>query len=281
MLGKIQSSSTMALLLSPLGVLIIAATRLLIVSDYNMSTALAILSSDGYVNTLLGTVFPLIPVLLPYLALVLLYLNRVIASCLAFIATLLVSPATMTRAGVRSTVLREWHMIVGGGSGRHALLLLLAIPAGALLLATLAGFGPAVVVRTIGTIAIIMVLPLMVQLYHVPLNEGFYADLLRQPWLPAESITLTTHETVVAYQLESDGYWLEVLMDQSRSVEHYRMSQISARDICQIASISTGRPLLPLVSASAPPEPCYPAQPSKRSIPGSVPVQMRNNLIGK
>lgn len=272
----------MALLLSPLGVLIIAAIRLLIVSDYNMSTALAILSSNGYVNTLLGTVFPVIPALLPYLALVLLYFNRVIASCLAFIATLLVSPATMSKAGARSAVLHEWHMIAGGSSGRHALLLLLAIPTGALVLATLAGFGPTVVVRTIGTIAIIIVLPLMVQLYRVPLNEEFYTDLLRQPWLPAESITLTTHKTVVAYQLESDGFWLEALMDQGRSVEYYRMSQISAREICQIASVSTGHPLLPLVSESAAPEPCYPpARPSKPSIPGSVPVQMRNNLIGK
>ena len=59
MLRRIQRSSTVALVPPPVGLLLLAATRVLIVSDYNLSTALAILSSSGYINTLIGSVIPL------------------------------------------------------------------------------------------------------------------------------------------------------------------------------------------------------------------------------
>ena len=98
MLRRIQRSSTVALVLSPVGLLLLAATRVLIVSDYNLSTALAILSSSGYINTLIGSVIPLVPVLMPYVALVLLYLDRMVAALLTFAAALLISPATMSGA---------------------------------------------------------------------------------------------------------------------------------------------------------------------------------------
>ena len=73
---RIGRSATLALLLSPVGLLLISATRLLIVSYYNPATALAILSSGGYINTLLGTIMPMVPIFMPYLALVLLFFNR-------------------------------------------------------------------------------------------------------------------------------------------------------------------------------------------------------------
>jgi phosphoglycerol transferase MdoB-like AlkP superfamily enzyme len=72
---RLTRSATIALLLSPAGLLIIAAARLLIISDYNTATASAIVSSSGYVNTLLGTIIPLIPIIMPYLALIALFLE--------------------------------------------------------------------------------------------------------------------------------------------------------------------------------------------------------------
>ena len=75
MLRRIRSLSTLALILSPVGLILLAATRVLIVSDYNPTTALAVGSSSGYVNTLFGSVLPLVPVLMPYIALVLLYFS--------------------------------------------------------------------------------------------------------------------------------------------------------------------------------------------------------------
>lgn len=117
MLRRIRRSSTLALLLSPVGILFLAATRLLIVSDYNLNTALAILSSGGYVNTLLGTIIPLVPVIMPYLALLLLYLNRVVTSLLAFLVTALISPSALTRSGLLSVARHDLHMITVGTAG--------------------------------------------------------------------------------------------------------------------------------------------------------------------
>jgi len=289
MLSKIRRSSTMTLLLSPVGVLIISAVRLLIVANYNMGTALAMLNSGGYINTLLGTVFPLIPVLLPYLALVLMYLNRVIASCLAFIATALIAPATMSRASAKSLVLHDWHLMIGGGSLRQAILIILAVPTGTFILFSIASSGPKVFIRAFGTIAIIVLLPLIVRLYSVPLSGGFYTGLLSKPWLPAEAISLTTHKTVIVYQLNSDGYWLEVLNADDRSVQYYQMNQISSRTICQPTGDGSMRPLVTLVTGSSVPKQCsyylnqdlggtFPP-PWTRSVNDRAPAQVRNNLL--
>lgn len=87
---------TIALLLSPLGIVVVSATRLLLIANYNPTTATAIASSGGYVNTLLGSVIPLVPVALPYLALVLVGFKRYFLAGLTAAAALIVSPARVT-----------------------------------------------------------------------------------------------------------------------------------------------------------------------------------------
>ena len=67
-----RRSATLAVIVSPIGLIVISVIRLLIVADYNPDTALAIVSSGGYVDTLLGTIIPLVPIFAPYPALVLL-----------------------------------------------------------------------------------------------------------------------------------------------------------------------------------------------------------------
>ena len=217
-----------------------------------MNSALAILTSAGYVNTLLGTVFPLIPVFLPYLALVLLYLNRVVASCLALVATVLISPAAMSRASAGTLLLHDWQMTIGGGFWRHALLIALALPTATFLALSLAGVTPKAVARAIGTVAIIVLLPVIVRLYPAPLTAGFYTDILRQPWLPAQAITLASHETVIVYQLDdNDGIWMEVLQADDRSITYYRLADITGRQLCQVTSLSSMRPVLTLVTGAS------------------------------
>jgi hypothetical protein len=80
-----MSPRSIALLFSPLGLLLISAARLLIISDYNTTTAVAIASSGGYFNTLLGTFIPLVPVFLPYIALLLLLVRYFVLSIITFI----------------------------------------------------------------------------------------------------------------------------------------------------------------------------------------------------
>jgi hypothetical protein len=86
---------TFTILLSPVALLIISATRLLIVGNYNTTTAQAIASSGGYVNTLLGTIMPLVPIGLPYLAVLFLIYRRFLLSALSFAAAICVSPTRL------------------------------------------------------------------------------------------------------------------------------------------------------------------------------------------
>lgn len=251
MLRRIWSSTTLALLLSPVGVILLAATRLMIVSDYNPNTALAILQSGGYVNTLLGSIIPLVPILMPYLALLLLYLNQMVASLLAFLAALLISPASVTRTAAMSIARRDWHLTFGRGGFGHAVLIILAIVVGFLLLVELSGFGIKLAARSVGLAATVVIVPIMFRLYPLPVSNDFYTSLLTQLWLPAETITLTNHQSVTGYVLESDQDWTEVLLSDNRTVVHYHTSQVSARAMCQIAAVASARPLYPLINTQS------------------------------
>ena len=131
---RLSRSATIALLLSPVGLLLISVTRLLIISDYNPTTASAIVSSSGYVNTLLGTIIPLVPIIMPYLALILLFFNRVIIGALALLATAFISPAAMTRSATASLAANDWHQIAHGHGSITTIIELLAATVAFLLL---------------------------------------------------------------------------------------------------------------------------------------------------
>ena len=255
MLRRIRSASALALILSPVGLILLAATRVLIVSDYNLTTALAVVSSSGYVNTLFGSVLPLVPVLMPYIALVLLYFERMIAALLAFAAALLISPATKSSAKAAWLVRHDLHLMVGGSGVRQAGLILVSIPFAVSLIIEIAGFRFATILRTAGTAGIIAVYPLIVTLYPVPVSGGFYENILSQPWLPAENVTLSTHIVVTGYVLSSNEDWFEMLLDKNRVVVQYPASDVVARDLCQAPVSASARPLIPVAPLAEQPLP--------------------------
>lgn len=262
---RIGRSATLALLLSPVGLLLISATRLLIVSYYNPATALAILSSGGYINTLLGTIMPMVPIFMPYLALLLLFFNRVIPSILAFFAAALISPTAISGSAFAMAG-RDWHLIFTGSGMRNAVMIILAIPFALFLLTELAGFELTVFIRTVGTVATIAFLPLILQLYPLPVNNSFYADLVRQPWLPAETFTLTSHQKVTGYSLASSGSWFEVLLDDNRTIRYYPASDIANQQVCLIQEATRGQPLIKLAPAHTTVPPCMPPSPISRNV---------------
>lgn len=90
-----MTSKTAALLLSPIGLVLLSATRLFIISDYNSTTAVTVASSGGYVNTLLGSTIPLVPIFLPYIALVLLLYRQFFLSIIAFLFTAFITPTPL------------------------------------------------------------------------------------------------------------------------------------------------------------------------------------------
>jgi hypothetical protein len=83
------------LLLSPLGLVLISAGRLLIISNYNATTATTVASSGGYINTLLGSIIPLVPIFIPYVALLLLLFRQFMLSALTFVFTAFISPTSL------------------------------------------------------------------------------------------------------------------------------------------------------------------------------------------
>lgn len=89
---------SIALILSPIGLLLISAARLIIVANFNTTTAVTIASSGGFVNTLLGTFIPLVPVFLPYVALLLLLTRHFLLSIITFIFAAFISPTSITAA---------------------------------------------------------------------------------------------------------------------------------------------------------------------------------------
>jgi hypothetical protein len=90
------SSTVKALIASPVVILLATATRLIVISNYDTSTATTIASTTGAVSTVLGTVIPLLPAFLPLLFLALVVYRKSIAAFLTGLAMVLVSPAYST-----------------------------------------------------------------------------------------------------------------------------------------------------------------------------------------
>jgi hypothetical protein len=272
---RLSRSTTVALILSPVGILLISVTRLLIISNYNPVIASAIVSSGGYVNALFGTVIPLVPIFMPYIALALLFFKRVIPGILAFLATALISPIYPSRHAVLQVAKKNWQQLLNelnSHSQHMGSFLLLSIPA-ALLLTAAAAMGYTAFFKTIATLASLILIPFVAHFYPLPHNNNFYAEQLREPWLPAETITLSSHEQVIGYVLSGDGDWLEVLISNNRQVIYYHAVEIVNRQICQTGPPVPLRPLITLVPAPAVVPTCGEHNPGSSHEPKPTPIR--------
>jgi hypothetical protein len=132
-LYNLISKRTITLLLSPVGLLLLSAGRLIIVSNYNTTTAITIASSNGYINTLLGTTIPLIPAFAPYLALLLLLFGRFFLSIIVFVFAAFITPTQITLAETLSLARADWNHLVSQFTGNQIIALSLALLAVAFL----------------------------------------------------------------------------------------------------------------------------------------------------
>jgi hypothetical protein len=106
------TKQAMAFIGGPIGVLLISAGRLIIVANFNTTTAVTIASSGGFVNTLLGTVIPLVPVFMPYFALLLLLTRHFLLSILAFAFAAFITPTSITLTEVLYLAQTDWYHLV-------------------------------------------------------------------------------------------------------------------------------------------------------------------------
>jgi hypothetical protein len=240
---------TIALLLTPVGLALISVTRLLIISDYNTTTATAIASSGGFVNTLLGTITPLVPVILPYLTVVLLIFRRFLLSALAFGAALLISPTRLAPPTALSRAREDWHRIEYLVRGHLPLsILVLCI----LLIVDIAAFRlrfsrRSIVALTLALIATAYLLPYVLYVYPFPESHSYYEQFLRQPWLSAERITVKSGDTMVGYTLTEDDHWMTVLKAAPRIILYIPVDDVTSRSVCESGPETSEAPQSPLI----------------------------------
>jgi hypothetical protein len=234
------------LVVSLIGLLLVSVIRLLVVADYNPATASAIASSGGYVDTLLGAIIPLVPLFAPYLALVLLFFNRVILAILTIVATAFMTPVATGRAAALSLANDDWQAITHRSLLAIIVMAALALVFVFLLIVVFLGPGFGAGVKTLAIVACIALIPFVATIYPFPLSSQFYTGLLKQPWLPAQVITLVSGQKVTGYVLSDTGTWVVVLDDPTRTIHYYRSAQVAARQICQIRPGPPRPPLIPL-----------------------------------
>lgn len=90
---EVTSRRLKALFLSPIVILFASAARLLLISNYDTTTATTLAASAGVVGTLLGTIVPLLPLFLPAILIFFIVVRRWGLAVLTALLTTLVSPA--------------------------------------------------------------------------------------------------------------------------------------------------------------------------------------------
>jgi hypothetical protein len=246
---SLSRSTTIALLLSPVGILLISITRLLIISNYNATTASTVASSGGYVNTLLGTLIPIVPLLMPYFALIFLLFDRPGLAFLTLLATILTSPSAMSKSEIVTTIKEDQH--VYSNSGHLEILVALIILFFSAFAIELVVFDIHASIRTATLIMGLALLPFVLLLYPLPIQSDFYAQQLRQPWLPAEVISQTSGQNIVGYVLSKSDGWFVVLQADNRDIYYLPAAQVANQEVCQLGPMSIERPIIDLFSTPA------------------------------
>jgi len=265
------SRAVKALFLSPIVVLFASAVRLLLISNYDTSTATLMASSGGIIGTLLGTVVPLLPAFLPALLVLVVIFRRWRLAILTGLAVALVSPAYEAPITIYRQARTEFLSVAQNineldflavwednpwaiGCALAALLVMVFFDAPnwldwgesgliecvlILIGRLLFGLGPAVICG---------VCVLLVQIaYQVPFNTTLASDIVRRPWLPAEKVSVQSGETpIIAYTLSTADGWHVLLTERTRRIYFIKASDIIAREVCQVDTQQSDQPL-PLI----------------------------------
>ena len=157
---------SISLLLSPVGLLLISAGRLIIVANFNTTTAVTIASSGGFVNTLLGSVIPLVPLFIPYLALLLLLFRRFLLSVMAFAFAAFISPTAITLPELAHLLRADWNLLYSQVHGDG----LLAIGAGVVVFLAVWGYNQSFSEGISAAAAMVVALSLLVAIPLVSLS---------------------------------------------------------------------------------------------------------------
>jgi hypothetical protein len=261
--------------LSPGVILIASAIRLLVIANYDPTTADSIAAASGVVGTLLGTLIPIVPQILPILVLVFIAFRKPLLTIFAAVGTALISPAyaTLATASHRTTrqfinvkyalqqdnkqILRHllemcWRQdraaIIFGATA----VLILVMDKRKRIFGTLVSVGSKTDVAgkiTVGVSALIfgvlMAALLIVILgagfffvttiYRIPSNVSEISAIASKPWLPSEIITLKGGGKRVGYTLNDSNGWFVFLEEKSRTIEYVHSDDVLTRTLCRLS----------------------------------------------
>ena len=224
------------------------------ISNYQTTTAVAVASTEGALNTLTGSVIPLVPTFLPFITVLFFLLAPFFGfrwfglGVVALLATILVVPASRTFSeviGQGSELLANWR---GEAYVVAAIVLILIILfargedgdelAAGIVFLFIAGIYVA---------ALAGLYVLAAYAYPSPGQQiAHIQQELRRVWLPPEAIGLSDEERVVGYVLEIESGWAIVLKEEDRTITYYNAQDIRNRQVCRLGSPEG----LPLRSAS-------------------------------
>jgi hypothetical protein len=272
------SNSIRVALLSPGVLIIIASIRLLIIANYDPTTAISIESSTGVVSTLLGTIIPVVPALLPVLALSFVALRKTLLLILTAIGTTLVSPAYATpktaalETGRQFVNLYRVAFMHSSLAARHALSLSwkfdrASIIFGAIAIALIAIDNRELITKSYAiainagedkdpllavafTTVVLLVSGLLIDvffgaaffftstIYHIPSSSQEISAVTSRPWLPTERITVRPDKVFVGYTLSTAYGWYIFLQQQDRTINYFHSSNVLSRSLCQLNGIA-------------------------------------------
>jgi hypothetical protein len=285
--------SVRLLIASPVVILFASATRLLLISNYDSSTATELAASGGVVGTLLGTVVPLLAPYLPLLCILLAIVRKWVLLSLSMAATALLSPAhAKPEAGWKSSyaVLRwfwetvrhfEWESLwttefkwAAGCAVAGAAISIFVAPEAllfenvlwsvdstegkvlGLILFVVLRFAYAAVVASICAV----VVPFVNTVYTVPFDGHVASEIARRPWLPPERITLRSGTVHAGYVLSTENDWFVVLREYDRTIEYIPADDVIIRAVCTFkeGQPTIDSPLIKLYDVRQPRVPyCY------------------------
>ena len=172
------------------------------------------------------------------------FLNRPVLAVLAFSAAVLTSPSALSKPHTLSIVAKNGQLLP-----EYQTISVLALVLFLLLFIEIIALPIGEFVRTATTLIGLALVPVMLTFYPIPLHPGFYKQQLQQPWLPAEVISLDSHENIVGYVLSRDNGWVVVLIARNRTISYVQAGRVVSQQVCQMES--TGTPLIPLFSVRA------------------------------
>lgn len=265
-----------ALLMSPLVVLIAAATRLIVISNGDTTVASSIARAGGVTGSLLGTVIPLLPPYLPLLVLIfVLYRRLVLAAVIAF-AALLVSPAYGSASDGWNHVVTivprlsaqvwngEWKALLRDATGVSV-----CVAAGVMLavwgisevrprndrflnlfLGQVRYIGFGLFCGAICTFGLLF----SAVVYRVPFDVQNAAQIMRRPWLPAEEIRTNEGKVIVGFVISSADGWFLVMAEDDRALRYVKADSVAERLVCTPPSydVEYRTPLIELRGAGKP-----------------------------